>query len=312
MIVSASRRTDIPAFYAEWFVRRLREGFVLVRNPLHPRQVSRIALSPEGVECLVFWTKNPAAMLDRIAEIDRLGYRSYFLFTLTPYDSGIEPNVPAQAERLAIFRTLAGRVGRERVIWRYDPILFASRYPPDFHRRAFARLAGELAGYTERCIVSFVQMYRKCERNMRGLDLVHPPAAQRIELLQDIRRLGAARGIAVQSCAAGPEFAEAGIAPGRCIDGELISRLIGARIVAGKDRNQRKECGCIESIDIGAYNCCPHHCLYCYANSDRATVAANLAAHLPDSPLLYGGLGEDDRLAERPLKPLRRRQLDLF
>ncbi len=312
MIISASRRTDIPAFYAEWFIKRLREGMVLVRNPMNFHQVSRIALTPDAIECIVFWTKNPAPMLARLAEIDDLGYRSYFLFTLTPYDCRIEVNVPTTGQRIATFQALAERVGKERVIWRYDPILFANHYSSEFHIAAFSALADRLAGYTEKCIVSFVEMYKKCARNLKGLMLEHPPIEERINLIHRLQAISAARGITLQSCAVGSEPAFAGIASGKCIDDDLVARITGTGISAGKDKNQRRECRCIESIDIGAYNSCPHGCLYCYANSDRASVARNFAAHNPDSPLLYGTIDADDKITERVLKKLTRKQLQFF
>ena len=312
MIISASRRTDIPAFYAEWFVRRLQEGMVLVRNPMNAHQMSRIALDPKNIECIVFWTKNPAPMLARLTEIDDLGYRFYFLFTLTPYDCNIETYVPAAEQRIATFQALAKRIGKKRVLWRYDPILFTNHYSTDFHIAAFSTLADRLAGYTEKCIVSFVEMYKKCARNMKGLTLEHPPLEERIHLFRALQEISAARGITLQSCAVGGELAEAGITPGKCIDDDLIARITGNGISAEKDKNQRRACGCVPSIDIGAYNSCPHGCLYCYANSDRAAVARNFAAHNPDGPSLYGTVDIEDKITERQLKSLTRKQLQIF
>ncbi len=308
MIISASRRTDIPAFYAEWFVKRLQEGVVLVRNPMNFHQVSRITLSPEDIECVVFWTKNPAAILAKLAEIDSLGYRYYFLFTLTPYDCSIEAKVPDTLERIAAFQALAERIGKEKVIWRYDPILFTDRYTPSFHAAAFAGFAEKLAGFTEKCIVSFVEMYRKCERNMQGLRLTAPPIEERTRLLHTLQRIAAAHGIALQTCATGADLEKAGIMPGKCIDNDLLARITGTEIHAGKDKNQRRECGCIESIDIGAYNSCPHGCLYCYANNDRISVTRNFAAHNPDAHLLYGTINVGDKISERVLKRLTGKQ----
>lgn len=312
MIISASRRTDIPAFYSNWLVNRLKAGYVLVRNPLNFRQVSRIALSPKNIECLVFWTKNPREMLAKLSEIDDLGYRYYFLFTLTPYDRTIEVNVPDFSQRIETFLALAGQIGRKKIIWRYDPILFTKRYSEQFHSEAFAQIADRLSGMTKRCIVSFVQMYQKCTRNMQSIDLLDRPAEGRIALLRTLREVGAAHGITVQLCAPGIELEHSGIPSGKCIDDRLIAQIIGMEVNAEKDRNQRKECGCIASIDIGAYNSCPHHCLYCYANNDQTSVATNLAGHDPNSPLLYGALQKGDRLSDRFVQPIRKKQLKLF
>ncbi len=299
MILSASRRTDIPAFYSEWFVNRLREGMVLVRNPMNFHQVSRIALAPIHFECVVFWSKNPGPMLPRLATIDDLGYHYYFLFTLTPYDAGIEVNVPELLKRIALFQTLATKIGKERVIWRYDPILFTDRYTPDFHVAAFGKIAGQLAGFTEKCIVSFVEMYRKCTRNLQGVGLCHPSAEERIGLLRSLQTIAAVNDILLQTCAAGIDLEKAGITPGKCIDDQLVAKITGSAPQAEKDKNQRHECGCITSIDIGAYNSCPHGCLYCYANNDQVSVARNFAAHNAKGDLLCGTINTDDKITDR-------------
>ena len=312
MIISASRRTDIPAFYAKWFMRRLQEGFVLVRNPMNYKQVSRVALRPEQIECLVFWTKNPAPMLPELQEIDNLGYHYYFLHTLTPYDGSIEPNVPPLEARIANFQALAKRIGKAKVIWRYDPILFTSRYSTEFHVAAFAEIAEKLAGYTERCVVSFIEMYKKCRQNMKCLTLSDPTPEEQAKLLTILQSICATHGMALQTCAVGNDPASTGIASGKCIDDSLVARITNSAINAAKDKNQRPECHCIESIDIGAYNSCPHHCLYCYANSDRKSVTRNFTAHNPNSPLLYGVLQDSDRVSERLLKSLIIKQQPLF
>lgn len=312
MIISASRRTDIPAFYAEWLLQRLREGVALVRNPMNFHQVSRLILSPRDVECLVFWSKNPAPMLAGLAEIEALGYPYYFLFTLTPYDDSIEVKVPPLPERIDTFRRLAAQIGRERVLWRYDPIIFTARHTLKFHTEAFAALAAALAGFTETCIVSFIEIYRKCRKNMEGLGLIQPTPGERIECLSRLRDIAAAKGINLKTCAGGEELQQAGITPGKCIDEQLIAKLCGTPLAARKDTNQRAACGCITSIDIGAYNSCPHACLYCYANSDRQGVIRNRAAHCPGSPLLYGTLASEDRIIERNLQSLRLKQQQMF
>lgn len=308
MILSASRRTDIPAFYSEWFVNRLREGMVLVRNPMNFRQVSRIALAPINFECVVFWSKNPAPMLPRLAAVDDLGYHYYFLFTLTPYDAGIEVNVPEVEERIALFQTLADKIGKQKVIWRYDPILFTHRYTTDFHIAAFGKIAGQLAGFTEKCIVSFVEMYRKCTRNLQGVDLHSPSAEERIGLLRSLQAIAAAGDILLQTCAAGIDLEKAGIEPGKCIDDELVAKITGVGLRAEKDKNQRRECGCIASIDIGAYNSCPHGCLYCYANNDQVSVARNFADHNVKGDLLCGTINTGDKITDRTIRRLTEKQ----
>ena len=160
MILSASRRTDIPTFYSEWFFNRIKEGFLYVRNPMNAHQISRIDLSPEVVDCIVFWTKNPIPMLPRLPELD--AYKYYFQFTLTGYGKDMETNLPdKKGQLIPAFQELAGKIGKKRVIWRYDPIVFTKKYTPDYHIRAFTQIAEALDGCTEKCVISFVDIYAK-------------------------------------------------------------------------------------------------------------------------------------------------------
>lgn len=298
MILSISRRTDIPAFYSEWLIRRLRQGEVLVRNPMNYHQVGRIVLDPQNTCCLVFWSKNPEPLLAHLAEIDALGYRSSFLFTLNAYGEDVEAHLPPRSQRLDTFRRLARAIGKEGVVWRYDPIFFNRHYTLDFHRQAFANLAASLNGFTERCIVSFIEMYKKCRRNMAALAADEMSLEDRLTLLQDFNNIAENHHIRLQSCAAGEELRSA-IAPGKCIDGELLARRFGGNLHVVKDKHQRSACGCTASIDIGAYHSCPHGCLYCYANHNPAIARRNCNAHDPESPLLLGNLEDQDRIKDR-------------
>lgn len=169
MILSASRRTDIPAFYADWFLNRLREGYVLVRNPMNYHQVSKVRLAPENVDCIVFWTKNPSHFIEKLPEIDNLGYRYYFQFTLNPYGKSIEENLPDKNALVETFKRLSDQCGPEKVIWRYDPIFVGDDYPVDYHAEQFARLANRLEGYTEKCIFSFLDPYAKIQKNNQAV-----------------------------------------------------------------------------------------------------------------------------------------------
>lgn len=166
MILSASRRTDIPNYYSDWFLHRIEEGFVYVRNPMNPHQISKINLSPEVVDCIVFWTKNPKPMLDRLAELKAYSY--YFQFTLTGYGTDIEAGVPHKKESIIpTFQSLSGKIGKEKVIWRYDPILFTDKYTPEYHLKAFEQIASALHGYTNKCVISFVDTYVKNKKAWR-------------------------------------------------------------------------------------------------------------------------------------------------
>ena len=298
MIISASRRTDIPAFYAPWLFRRLKEGYALVRNPVNARLVYQVPISAGKTRCIVFWTKNPAALSERLAELEDFGIPFYFLFTLTGYGPELERNLPDKKQILRTFRTLAGSLGPERVVWRYDPILFTPEYSPSAHLRLFADLARELAGSTRRCIVSLLTMYNKCRRNLAAFELIEVSPAEKIDLVRGLQAIAEPLDIRLTSCAC-TELVQLGLPAGKCIDDLLISRISGQEFRGKKDRSQRDSCLCVESADIGAYDTCTHHCLYCYANSNYTTALQRRRLHDPQSPLLYGSLAEEDQLLQR-------------
>ena len=282
MIISASRRTDIPAFYAPWLERRLEDGFVLVRNPRNPAQVRRISLAPVDVDCFVFWTKDARPLSGLLDRLDGAGYPYYFQWTVTPYGSGLEPGIAPKEEILAAFRTLAGRLGPHRVVWRYDPVIVSEEYPAERHREEFARMCRFLEGSTERCVLSFVDIYRK--NRGRGFRETSPEIMH--GLVRSFAGSAAGRGISLHTCCEAEDFGGEGVPRGACVDRTLAERLAGHPLDAGKDRNQRPLCGCAASADIGAYDTCPAGCLYCYAVRDLRTAEANRARHDPDSPFL--------------------------
>lgn len=311
MIISASRRTDIPAFYSDWFFHRLKEGYVLVRNPMNPRQVSRISLSPEVVDGIVFWTKNPVPMLKRLGELEKYNY--YFQFTLTAYGPEVEKNIPSKNKIIIpAFQYLSERIGKERVIWRYDPIFFNETYTIEYHCRYFEALASKLSPYTEKCTVSFVDLYRNTKRNGRLLNIQPAAAGQQIFLLEKFVETAKKYGISIDTCAETNDFSRLGIGPAHCIDRERLERIGKYRLQAGKDKNQRSECGCIQSIDIGAYNTCKNGCLYCYANYNEESVNNNFEKHNPKSPLLFGEIREGDKIKERNIKSFIDEQLEIL
>lgn len=310
MIISASRRTDIPAYFADWFFNRLEAGFVLVRNPMNPHQVSRVALTPDVVDGFVFWTKNPAPMLGRLGALRN--YPFYFQFTLTAYGRDVEPGLPGKGEALVpTFVRLAEVIGPERVIWRYDPIFLSETYTADYHLRWFEQLTRRLSPYTRRCTISFLDFYRGTEKRMAGLKLLPFPAEAQGALARRLAEIAHGYGLAVDTCAEAMDLSACGIGHAHCIDGALLSRLGGVPLAASPDKNQRPACGCAESIDIGAYNTCRNGCRYCYANYTPAAIAANAARHDPRSPMLIGKVGEGDRVTERKMASLRVEQITL-
>ena len=304
MILSVSRRTDIPNYYSEWFYNRIKDGYLYVRNPMNAHQVSKIQLSSEVVDCIVFWTKNPEPMFSRLEDLD--AYKYYFQFTLTGFGNDIERNIPHKKEHMIpIFQKLAEKIGREKVIWRYDPIFFTDRYTPEYHLKAFEQIAGALNGYTSKCVVSFVDIYAKNKKNMSAVNSFSLPEKDLVTFAAQIAVIAKNHGIKTASCAEVIDLSACGIEHNCCIDRELIQQIIGYKIKANKDKNQRKKCGCMESIDIGTYNTCKNGCAYCYANYSQESVLKNCRLYDINSPLLCGNITEDDKITERAVRSLK-------
>ena len=261
------------------------------------RQVSQVNLSPDVVDCIVFWTKNPQPMINRLSQL--AGYNYYFQFTLTPYDNTIETNVPDKKCLIKTFQELSARIGRDKVIWRYDPILLTNKFDVKHHVKWFEFLANELNGHTKKCVVSFIDMYKKTERNLKGIDLVPMSEELMKEVAHHLSLISKRYNLQLEACCEDIDLTQYGIEPGKCIDDELISKIIGKKLDIKKDPNQRLSCGCVQSIDIGAYNTCQHRCLYCYANFNNALVDKNVRLHSTKSPLLYGSLEEEDKVSIR-------------
>ena len=311
MILSVSRRTDIPAFYAEWFFQRIREGFLYVRNPMNPRQVSRIGLSPEVVDCIIFWSKNPAPMLERLDELRE--YPFYFQFTLTGYGRDIEPGLPdKRKEVIGTFQKLSEKVGKERVVWRYDPILVNGRYTIEYHLKAFEEIAGCLKGYTEKVVISFVDFYAKTLRNTKDLYIKSLSREEMREIAEGMAQIAKSCGLVIETCAEQINLQDVGIRHGSCIDKKRIEKIVGCSLSVEKDKNQREACGCCESIDVGAYNTCRNGCRYCYANYHEEQVRKCIACYDVNSPLLCGRIEPEERVTDRKVRSFRNPQLSIF
>ncbi len=294
MIVSASRRTDIPALYGEWFMRRVRAGFCRVPNPFNAKQISQVSLAPSDVDAVVFWTKDFAPLLPHVDELEDRGLPFYVLYTITGYDALLEPGVPPLDQRLETFARLAARVGAHRVIWRYDPIIASNRTDEAFHQERFSRIAAALQGLTDTVVMSLLEVYRKTERrlgalSLQGFRLEPEPLARPAfrPLLSHLAQVAARHGMHLQSCAQRVDLAPLGIPTGRCIDAARVARLGGAA-PSRKDRGQRAACLCHESRDIGVGDTCLHGCRYCYATRSHALAQRRHKEHDPDSPLLWG------------------------
>lgn len=273
MLISASRRTDLPAWHADWFASRLRAGFVEVANPYNPKQIRRVGLAPDEVTAFVFWTRDPRPFWPVLDLLDERWPRYYFQFTLTGYGPDLEPGLPEREGLLDAFCRLSDRLGPERVLWRYDPIVLSSRTPPDFHRRAFEALAARLTRRSAQVTISLVEYYRKTDRRLRSLEQQGVRFERRPQLdpatfalLADLRGMAAERGMRMRSCASALDLGPTGIEPGACVDPARLRALWSIDLPARRDPGQRPHCGCAPSRDIGTNDTCPHGCLYCYAN----------------------------------------------
>ena len=311
MILSVSRRTDIPNYYSQWFINRLKEGYLYVKNPMNPHRISRVSLSPDTVDCMVFWTKNPLPMIDRLDCLGGYGY--YFQFTLTGYGKDIEPGVPDKRKQMiGVFRRLSARTGREKVIWRYDPIFFTDRYTPAYHIKAFGEIAESLQGYTDKVVISFMDLYAKAKRNMEGISVQGIEESRFYDFVSTLSGTARKNNMKIATCAEKIDLLSYGIGHNCCIDKELIEKITGSKIEVKKDKNQRKECGCVESIEVGTYDTCQNGCRYCYANESEKRVTHNSRLYDPHSPLLCGVVTEEDTVTERKVRSLKETQLSLF
>ena len=284
MILSASRRTDIPTYYSDWFLKRIKAGYVYVRNPMNPHQVSQINLSPEVVDGIVFWTKNPTPMLDRLVELN--DYMYYFQFTLNSYGVDVEENIPNKRKVIIpAFKRLSDSIGPDRVIWRYDPIFLSRLYTVDYHIRYFEELAKRLSPYTRKCTISFLDLYRNTEKNIAILAPDKFPVERQTQLAKILAEIAHSYGLRIDTCAEEIDLSQYGIEHAKCIDDCLFGQLLQCPLEIKKDKNQRLGCGCAESVDIGAYNTCQNGCKYCYANYSSKAVYMSSKNHDPDSPL---------------------------
>ncbi len=291
MIISASRRTDIAAFYGSWFMNRIRAGFCTVPNPMNPRQISRISLLPADVDAIVFWTRNPRPLFPHLAELEERGFRYYFQVSLLGYPRSIDPKSPGAEFAIETMRELSARIGAGRVIWRYDPIVFSELTSPQYHLEQFERLASELRGATRRCVVSAVDSYRKLNSRLEALQGT-PAAFTTVDdqtlhsLLRDLSRIAGEQGLKISSCAEPEDWSPWGVRPGKCIDEQLLNELFGLGLPDKKDSRQREACGCVESRDIGMYDTCCFGCVYCYATSSFDRARERMARHDPEATSL--------------------------
>lgn len=301
-------RTDIPAFYSKWFLNRIREGFVCVRNPYYPNQVTKYSLSPDVVDCIAFCTKNPIPLIPHLDELN--AYKQFWFVTITPYGKDIEPNVPKKSEIVEAFKTISLRVGKEAIGWRYDPVFYGNGFNLERHICEFEKLASALNGFTESCVLSFLDLYKKVQRNAPG---IYPSNIEEQKSLgKRLAEIAKENGITIHSCCEGTHLAEYGIDVSGCQTKEIIERAIGEKLFVRERKSQRSECNCLLGKDIGAYNTCGHLCKYCYANMDKERVLKNMRMHDPNSPFLIGNLQSGDKINEAKQESFIEKQRSLF
>ena len=300
MIINTGNRTDIPAFYSKWFINRIHDGYVLSRNPYSPHNITRYDLSPEYVDIICFGTKNPAPMLQYMTELSC--YNQFWSVTITPYDKDIEPNVPDKSDIIRSFCMLSSTLGINCVSWRYDPIFLTEKYNIDFHLRSFSRMCAALEGYTDNCVVSFIDLFPKTKKNFPNIREVGRHDQEII--VKSFSEIAKDHNIRIMLCCENSGLAVFGADVSGCMSKNVLERACGFSLdIPSISRLMtRHGCNCINGNDIGAYNTCGHGCLYCYANNDPKTAAANISLHDPDSPLLTGYPDAGDIIRTAPVE----------
>lgn len=308
MILNTGSRTDIPAYYSEWFYNRIEAGYVLSRNPYYPSQVTRYLLDPELIDAMIFCSKNPEPMLERISLL--AAYSTFWFVTITPYGKDIEPYVPPKEQVIRSFQRLSGIVGRQRMSWRYDPVFITDKYSVSYHTEQFGFMAEALSEYTDQCVVSFIDLYEKTKRNFRGIRSV---TGQEQEILVEaFAKTARENNLQIHLCCENAALVRENVDADGCMSQAVLERAVGCRLNVPKKRNARNECACLLGADIGAYNTCGHGCLYCYANYDREVVERNMKAHNALSPFLIGDVKEEDVIKTAEQKAWKDGQMDIF
>jgi hypothetical protein len=292
MILQTGMRTDIPAFYSKWFLNRIKEGYVLVRNPYNPSSVTKFRINPDVVDLIAFCTKNPAPMLKHLDVLKPYG--QYWFVTITPYGKEIEPNVPDKKQVIEDFKLLSKSVGIDCVGWRYDPIFITDKYSLNFHLETFEKMASQLCGYTNTCVISFIDLYKKVLRNFPQARSV--TKEERVKIGKSFAEIGKKYGITIKACAEGDELKPYGVDCDGCLTKSTYEKALNTKINLPKRKGQRSQCACFFGNDIGSYDTCKHLCKYCYANTNSNAVLQNAKLHNPNSPFLIGTHQAGDKI----------------
>lgn len=293
MILNTGARTDTVQYFSEWLLNRFKEGYVYTRNPLFPNKVVRYELSPDKIDVVLFCSKNYAPVLPRLHEITDK-YRTYFYYTITAYGKDVEPGVPSVDESIKTLVALSEKVGKQRVAWRYDPVLLTDKYTVEVHERTFEYMAERLAPHIDRCIFSFVEMYKKLQTNMP--EIIPLTENDKNDIARRLGGIAKKYGIHIQTCGTDGDYSAYGIHCSGCATLEILGNANGCEFASVKHNGMRNGCHCIESRDIGAYDTCLNGCKYCYANKSPKRAKNNYRLHDPSSPILLGKLQPTDEI----------------
>ena len=288
MVLMASGRTDIPAFYSKWFINRYKEGYLDVRNPFNPKLISRIFF--KDVDLIMFCTKNPIPILKYI---DKIQKPILFHITLTPYKNDIEPNVPPKGKIIQAIKEISRKIGKDYISVRYDPILINKTYTIEYHKKAFESMCEKLNGFVKTIIVSFIDDYKNVRKNINELNYINFTEEIYKSIGENFSKSAKNHNMTVQTCFEKRDLTEYGFIKGECLSKEFAYILTGKKF---KEQTARKDkiCHCVQMADIGVYNSCMHMCRYCYANYDEKVVEENYKKHNSNSSLLIGNIEKDD------------------
>ena len=303
MILNTGGRTDTVQYYTKWLLKRIEEGYVLSRNPLFPNKVTRYELTPDAVDCIVFCSKNFRPILPHIGAIAER-FHTYFHYTITAYGKDVEPGVPSINESMDTLVRLSEIAGKERIAWRYDPVLLTEAYTVQKHLDTFKCMAERLAPHVDHCIFSFVEMYKKLETNMP--ELIPLTENDREKLAEGLGRIAKQNGLPIQTCGTNGDYTQYGVQTSGCMTLEILGWANGIQFRSLKHKGMREGCHCIESRDIGAYDTCPNGCKYCYANKSPQKARENHKLHDPNSPLLLGHVQSTDTIQQGNQKSYQR------
>ncbi len=293
MIINTGGRTDTVNYYCPWLLKRLEEGFVYSRNPLFPHKVTKYCLEPSAVDCIVFCSKNYTPILPHIGEIAER-FNIYCHYTITAYGKDVEPKVPEIDESIDTLLKLSAIIGKEKLAWRYDPILLTKKYSIEVHLQTFEAMAKKITGHVDRCIFSFVEMYKRLERNMPEIILL--TEQDKHTLAKEIGSIAKHYKLLIQTCGGNGDYSDYGINASGCMTLDIIGKANKCQFRKLKHKGMREGCHCIESRDIGAYDTCLNGCKYCYANQNPTSAFANFKLHDKNSPLLIGNVKPADEL----------------